>query len=609
MITDKDGEIMNGYTDEELKELEEMMALEEIMEQEQKELQAKLNFHKQPHTDEEWKEFAIQSWLESGCSKEDLEKYYYYDSETHDFYPTEFGKEQRDLRARFAEKRKKLYFEAMALGIDVDFLAKTFGSPVRDVDEESSQTDFNQDALLAQYYEDMPSWDDGMDLTRLSALQDGRLSAVNFDSPTVISIDDSYIIDGTEHKNYTMLYHDGDLIGVYCDECSSYVTPAPHERHVEELLKITKKNNIPLLLMYWDNDGHPTWEIYIDGKFVRQQTTPYTYDGFVYDKNKMSRMAALSEADIGSRQKALMELSIEASGIVYDDEHKIRVAETKQEHAKLAEEASRLQKEHQQLVSVFRKLNASAGDVFDEEYRNSACAALDSFSETIVPGLIASAYEEKARKAYPFYSKVALSSQRYLLTAVALEEHLTAEHYDICPLYIELCRVFENELDIRIFTEYTNELLNLKEFKIEQGDYDEPCYRIIQQSIVKARREKAQKKKVKNKTKAAKNEIRVFVPEKMKIKSLYKVEDDIGAESVCQTRLLQFLKARRYKLEEFTDTLKFDAACEYVENRNRFTHPDDELDAAELQKELKSIKEQTNARMDWLIKATEEDEQ
>ena len=195
------------------------------------------------------------------------------------------------------------------------------------------------------------------------------------------------------------------------------------------------------------------------------------------------------------------------------------------------------------------------------------------------------------------------------MTAVALEEHLTAEHYDICPLYIELCRVFENELDIRIFTEYTNELLNLKEFKIEQGDYDEPCYRIIQQSIVKARREKAQKKKVKNKTKAAKNEIRVFVPEKMKIKSLYKVEDDIGAESVCQTRLLQFLKARRYKLEEFTDTLKFDAACEYVENRNRFTHPDDELDAAELQKELKSIKEQTNARMDWLIKATEEDEQ
>lgn len=137
-----------------------------------------------------------------------------------------------------------------------------------------------------------------------------------------------------------------ELIGVYCDECSSYVTPAPHERHVEELLKIVKKHNIPLLLMYWDNDGHPTWEIYIDGKFVRQQTTPYTYDGFVYDKNKMSRMAALSEADIGSRQKALMELSIEASGIVYKDEHKIRVAETKQEHAKLAEEASRLQKEH-----------------------------------------------------------------------------------------------------------------------------------------------------------------------------------------------------------------------------------------------------------------------
>lgn len=91
----------------------------------------------------------------------------------------------------------------------------------------------------------------------------------------------------------------------------------------------------------------------------------------------------------------------------------------------------------------------------------------------------------------------------------------------------------------------------------------------------------------------------------MKIKSLYKVEDDIGAESICQTRLLYFLKARQYKLEEFTDKTKFDAAYEYVENRNRFTHPDDKSDAADLQKELQSIKEQTNARMEWLIEATQ----
>ena len=78
MITDKDGEIMNGWTDEELKEFEEMMAFEERMEQDQEELRVKLNFHKQPHTDEEWKEHAIQSWLDAECTKEDLEKYYYY---------------------------------------------------------------------------------------------------------------------------------------------------------------------------------------------------------------------------------------------------------------------------------------------------------------------------------------------------------------------------------------------------------------------------------------------------------------------------------------------------------------------------------------------------
>ena len=37
----------------------------------------------------------------------------------------------------------------------------------------------------------------------------------------------------------------------------------------------------------------------------------------------------------------------------------------------------------------------------------------------------------------------------------------------------------------------------------------------------------------------------------------------------------------------------------------RSTHADDKSDAADLQKELQSIKEQTNARMEWLIEATQ----
>ena len=49
----------------------------------------------------------------------------------------------------------------------------------------------------------------------------------------------------------------------------------------------------------------------------------------------------------------------------------------------------------------------------------------------------------------------------------------------------------------------------------------------------------------------------------------------------------------------------FEENRKYVGNRNRFTHPDDKSDAADLQKELQSIKEQTTARMEWLIEATQ----
>ena len=72
--------------------LEEMIALEELIEKEREEARAALDFYNQPHTDEEWKEHAKKEMLESGCPEEDLEKYFYYDSESHEYCKNEEGK-------------------------------------------------------------------------------------------------------------------------------------------------------------------------------------------------------------------------------------------------------------------------------------------------------------------------------------------------------------------------------------------------------------------------------------------------------------------------------------------------------------------------------------
>lgn len=75
-----------------------------------------------------------------------------------------------------------------------------------------------------------------------------------------------------------------------------------HERHVDNLLKVVSKNKVYLLLIYFEKDGQPTWEMYYKGRFIRQQSTVYTYEGYLYDKKKMVRIYELSkgtETDIG----------------------------------------------------------------------------------------------------------------------------------------------------------------------------------------------------------------------------------------------------------------------------------------------------------------------
>lgn len=565
------------------------------------------------HTEAEWEERKRQELRDMGYTAEEIEEYFYYDSAQHRYRPTEKLINRLNELRRVAEKIKNLYLDAIKLNI-ADAFEKLFYEALLSVGDKEPEIDMQEfyrlfpqfvnaepDEDEVYWFEDVPPLtDDEIEKgathnERIKSLSDRGLNIMNIHPSETRDIDTTHTIDGVKYIAADVLYNGEKEIGLFFDEYSMGGEIALHERHVDAMLKIAAENNIPLVLIYWEPDDKPTWEIYLDGNFVRQQPTVYSYDGYEYDKKKLSRKADLAEDDIGSNQKALMELNTEAEDIVYRDEKEIRKIENKREHDELAEEVSRLQKEHQQLQLQFSQLQTRSSNGFDEEYRNSACAALDSFSETITSGRIASTYEEKAKRDYSFYAFVSPSSQRYLVTAAALEEHLTAEHYDICPLYIELCRVFENELDVRIFTEFISQMLDNKDFDMEKLEKKDTCYRKIHQKVASARR----------KVKKTKKKSRVFVPEQVKVESLFMVEDNIGCESVCQTSLLNFLQGKKYKLDVFTDEGNFLATRAYVENRNRYTHPDDKSDAADLQKELQSIKEQTTARMEWLIEATQ----
>ena len=68
--------------------------------------------------------------------------------------------------------------------------------------------------------------------------------------------------------------------------------------------------------------------MYYKGRFIRQQPTVYTYEGYLYDKKKMTRIYELSkgsETDIGLLLQALYQLNNEAKEIANYEERQIRV--------------------------------------------------------------------------------------------------------------------------------------------------------------------------------------------------------------------------------------------------------------------------------------------
>lgn len=588
-VADKDGDTMNqydyeyeyDYDDQAEQEWDDFFGLSED----------DIEWLTSPtHSEEEWKERAKKEWLRVGYTEQEIDSLFTYDSITHQYYPGEKLKTRWDNRNRIKEKLLNLYLEAISLGVDdvfEDIVSDVVASVI--TDEEAEMYAFEVDSSTVDEDDDV-TWREADHFNRIQLLSSNGFPIINFDSPSTRNIDTSHTIDGIKYAECDTLYHRGEEIGLFYDEISDFAKCVPHERHVEELLKIVTEHNIPLLLMYWEKDNKPIWEVYHNGEFVRQQPTMYSYEGYVYDQKRISRMSELTkegETDIGILQQALIELNKEAEKMANRDEQQVRINENTQMHAELTEIVSKMQQQYKQLGFTFSQVNIN-NDGLDEMSHQSVCAALDSFAETIAPGLVASAYEEKARQVYPFYPNVSQSSQRYLLTAIALEEHLTAEHYDICPLYFELCRVFENELDVRIFSEYISKLVSIKDSPAAQWGGKEYCFKKIRELVSNAQNPND----------------RVFIPEKIKVTALHKVNTNIDKASIYQTILLDMLREKKFKVDLIEKEADFYQNCSYVEKRNKFVHPDDSLDAVALQAELEKIKKNTLRRLDWLIKAT-----
>lgn len=540
------------------------------------------------HTEEEWIEYGKKQLLEGGYSEQEIQEWFYYDAATHTFYPKEKLMARWDNERHIAEEMRNLFLKAKALGISSPFPA-SFQENTSYEETELHETDCSA-PISPEENEQRLRFATHMD--RLRQLSAHGLDAANLRSASYRYIDSSYYIDGFRYNCCSTLYHNGKEVGLFFDEYSDADNRFPHERHVDKLLEVVRKERVHLLLIYWEKDGEPVWEMYYKGHFIRRQPTVYTYEGYLYDKEKMRKIYALSKGestDIGLLLQALYQLNIEAEKIANMEEKEIRIRENTQQHTELTELVSTMQHHAQNLGAVFHQTKLNGELTADQ--RNTFYKHLDAVTDSI-PQVVAMKYEEMAKTRYPFYSKVAASSQCFLRTAVVLEESLTTEQYDICPLYFELCRVFENELDIRIFSEYIGRLASgsVEETRNSGNEY---CFRKIREFIETAA------------SNSSNQNARIFVPERIKVTSLRKTKPNCSATSYYQATLLNLLVEKNYNIEQLSDRFEYDKNRNYVENRNKFVHPDDSLSFAAARDELDKIKRRTNQRLKWLIRATE----
>lgn len=207
--------------------------------------------------------------------------------------------------------------------------------------------------------------------------------------------------------------------------------------------------------------------------------------------------------------------------------------------------------------------------------------------EDAIPQSILTNYEKKARRMFPCFDSVTALSQKFLITAVSLEMSLNSEKFDVCPVYIELCRVFENELDNRIFNEYLAALQSEKVKYTKERSFpnDEKAFQALRNSLEKS----------------GKNP--VFVAERIKLTLLCKLNESTPNSSRLRRKLYSHIEEKQFSLDGISSETDCEKNCKYVEQRNTHVHPMD-LQMEEELRNLQDFKIQTNQRLSWLIDST-----
>jgi hypothetical protein len=98
---------------------------------------------------------------------------------------------------------------------------------------------------------------------------------------------------------------------------------------------------------------------------------------------------------------------------------------------------------------------------------------------------------------------------------------------------------------------------------------------------------------------------RTFIPEGIKVMSLNKTRCNRRANSYYHGTLLNLLEEKRYNITSLADPDEYDENRKYIDNRNKYVHPDEKLSSEAALLELDDIKKCTNERLNWLIRATE----
>lgn len=551
-------------------------------------------------SDKAYYDSAYEELLEGGFSEAEIKKWFVYSSEQKAFIPTPEYQKRMDNIRRLREKEENLYLEAVEAGIgelyQSAYILKKKAQQCSDWEYDEQQQSVNQDGteVKVRVQEEWKAETESHQ-NRMATLDMLGLHPY----PTGIDYQSfTYTLYGYEYKDCETLYHYDKLIGIFFDERFSRGPKLSRQEHISRLLKIALDNKLRLVLVYWENEDKPVWEVYVHTIFVRKQSNPYSYDGLVFDEEKLHDMNQIIKdakgggIDIGRTQQLLLQRIVDApKRIVNRKELEVRIEENVRQHGELADLVSLMQVKSTALSQAVQKMSVN-GDISEEE-QQKAYDLLDAYTDSL-PQVSIMDFKKRARKYYgEIFDSLSPSSQMYLTTATALESVITDEKYDICPIYAELGRVFENELDLRIFAEYIRTLLTLhREDKIDYAEkIKSDPFRNIRLMLSRVKKDNVNQK--------------LFVPEANKLKTLPELLSANTNSSSVALPLNEILERYGYRKESLCSSEQNSINQDFVATRNEHTHPNPNMNMEQELMNLEMFKQRTVARLAWLVGATQ----